>query len=68
MGIDNEKIVKDMDDVVESATKIQEFFLSDEISLEQKKEYYKFYLAAIEAGKSKVSASVVKVNIEKLTN
>jgi hypothetical protein len=61
-----ERINKNLDDVIDTSKKMRDYLLDETIPDEEKKERLKVIKTALEANKNIVSASCVIVNIENL--
>lgn len=66
MEIKKEKIDNDMEDVIKTSQQIRNYLLDENIEFEQKKQKLPIFRTALDLNKNIVSASIVKVSLEKL--
>lgn len=62
----NTNIKNDMEDVIANSKKMREYLLNDSVPLEDKVKILPIYKVALDTNKNIVSASSIKIAIEKL--
>lgn len=63
-----EKILNDMDEVIETSKTVRDFLLDENKTIAQKNSQLEFYKQVISANKNIVSATIVEISCHKLAN
>lgn len=63
-----EKVLNDMDDVIQTSKQVRDFLLSEENTLAEKGQQLDFFKQVISANKNIVSATIVEISVQKLAN